>query len=268
MYAVDLQHALSRAVAWAEQAGELALSRFGTALTSERKSDGSLVTEVDRQVERLILDHVAREFPSFGIVAEETLSPSLPPNRTGGPEWCWVIDPLDGTRNFVLGIPVFCVAIVLLHQGRPQAAVVRNPIAGASYTAAVGQGAYLGARRLRVASAEDQHRTIIGIPTARQAPLPPAIYSRWVNQAVTRNLGSTSLHLALTAAGAFAACYAQEVKLWDVAAGALLVEEAGGLVTNPAGGNIFPLDPNSYRGQNLAFLAGTPQVHNELLRSL
>ena len=268
MAPVDLQHILTRAKAWAREAGELARTRQGSDFAASTKSDQSLVTEVDIQMQQLIVDHAAREFPEHGILAEESTAIASEATGRGSTEYYWVIDPLDGTRNFVHGLPFYCVSIALLERGMPVVGVIHDPNCDRTYTAIKGRGAFVGERRAHVSAAGWPDGPLLGIPTPRQQPLPAVIYQDWASRGVLRHIGSTCLNLALTACGALDACFAQEVKLWDVAAGALLVTEAGGRVTSPTGQAIFPADPGRYEGENIAFLASGQSLHDELMESL
>ncbi len=268
MASVDLQHIQTCATAWAREAGELARARQGSDFSASTKSDQSLVTEVDFQIQQLIVDHVVREFPRHGILAEEdTLIPSRSTGH-GEADYYWVIDPLDGTRNYVHGLPFYCVSIALMERGVPVVGVIHDPNCDRTYTAIKGRGAFAGERRMQVSTACWPDGPLLGIPTPRQTPLPGVIYQDWASRGVLRHIGSTCLNLALTACGALDGCFAQEVKLWDVAAGALLVTEAGGRMTSPTGTTIFPIDPERYEGENIAILAGGEALHDELMESL
>ncbi len=268
MASVDLQHILTRAKAWAREAGELARTRQGSDFAASTKSDQSLVTEVDIQMQQLIVDHAAREFPEHGILAEEDVSISSGAAGHGSAEYCWVIDPLDGTRNYVHGLPFYCVSIAVMERGVPIVGVIHDPNCDRTYTAINGRGAFAGERRMHVSAAGWSDGPLLGIPTPRRVPLPAVIYQDWASRGVLRHIGSTCLNLALTACGALDACFAQEVKLWDVAAGTVLVTEAGGRVTSPTGHTIFPIDPEQYEGEDIAFLAGGQPLHDELVESL
>ncbi len=264
----DLQHIMACAKAWAREAGELARTRQASDFSAATKSDQSLVTEVDIQIQQLIVNHVAHEFPEHGILAEEDALISSAATGRGKADYYWVIDPLDGTRNYVHGLPFFCVSIALLERGVPVVGVIHDPNCDRTYTAIKGRGAFAGERPMRVSAAGWSDGPLLGIPTPRRTPLPAVIYQEWASRGVLRHIGSTCLNLALTACGALDACFAQEVKLWDIAAGALLVTEAGGRVTSPPGHSVFPIDPEGYEGENIAILAGGQALHDELMESL
>ncbi len=262
------EYALSRACQWAGQAGELIRTHFGPSQPFRTKSDLSPVTEIDLGAQQIITECIAREFPEHDIIAEEEIAPGHREPRSRSCEYCWVVDPLDGTRNFARGLPLFCVAIALLKEGRPIAGVIHDPNLQITYTAVQGGGAFADGRRLTTSDRSWADGPLLGIPTPRRGPLPPAVREDWPRRAILRHLGSTCLNLALTASGALDASYGQEVKLWDIAAGALLVTEAGGIITTPAGEDLFPADPSEYKGEDLAFLAAGRGLHRELLESL
>ena len=265
----DLEHALACARDWSRQAGTIAVNRLGKQLSVRRKPDCSLVSEVDLELQELIVGHIRREFPGHGIIAEETTDEQHQEYSSGEIPTClWIVDPLDGTRNYTQGLPLFAVAIALIVAGRPLVAIVHDPNCGRTYTAIRGRGAYLDQAALQVSTRRLSQSPLLAIPTAKNHPLPAQIYRDWSRIGVLRHTGSTCLNLALTACGALDASFGQEVKLWDIAAGALLIEEAGGLITTPEGETLFPLDPGGYGGGDFAFVAGGQVLHGELIESL
>lgn len=262
---MNLEKASQLATSCARDAGAIALDRFGTTRAT-RKADKSLVTEVDLQLQELILRRIAEQFPDHDVIAEEQHER---PARAGEPtRYCWVVDPLDGTRNFVRGFPFFCVSIALLVDQCPALGVIHDPVSGRTYSALRGGGAFLNGSPILASNKGWHEDTLIGAPTGKNQNLPATIYDDWCKRAVLRNTGSTALHLALVACGALDACYAQKAKLWDIAAGTVLLEESGGVITAPGGQAIFPVDLESYRCQDLSFLAGGKTMHAELLGTL
>ncbi|MFQ6048920.1 MAG: inositol monophosphatase family protein, partial [Phycisphaerae bacterium] len=217
-------------------AGDLALraagavrQRFGSS-TARLKQDRTLITEADQAAQQLMLDELAERYPGHAVLAEETIKD---PSRHGlveKAELCWVIDPLDGTRNFARGLPIFSTVIAVLQAGRPVAAAVADVMTGQLYRAAAGGGAYLDGRLLSVRRDQPGQHALVAVPSGRDRPTPPAVLQR-VARFTLRNLGSSALHLAMVASGALDGAFCLECKLWDVAAGALLVAEAGGKIT-------------------------------------
>ncbi len=230
----------------AEMAGALLKSRFATAMNVDFKGATDLVTEMDLASEALIRDELARAFPGDALFGEEA----------GGTDWhrgrVWVFDPLDGTTNFAHGLPIFSVSIALCLDGHPVAGVVHQPIAGETFVAWAGGGAWGNGARLRVSAQTDLQKALVvtGFPyvIADQIDEVLARLRRMIlaTQGV-RRLGSAAMDLCAVAMGRFDVFWETSLQPWDVAAGLLLVEEAGGRVTDFAGAPM-PLD----RGQLLA----------------
>jgi myo-inositol-1(or 4)-monophosphatase len=244
------------AVAAASAAGALvaeAHARPGT-LTAEIKSPGDYVTEVDRAAERAAIRVLRDGAPDIAIVAEES----------GGirHERMWVIDPLDGTTNFVRGFPVVGVSVALMEEGRPVVGAVIAPLIGAAWSAALGQGAVdAGGRRLSVSTHPGSGVVATGFPFRRKDRLPrylPVMSAALRRFEDLRRAGAASLDLAYVGAGAFDGFFELGLGLWDIAAGALLVREAGGVVTDWAG------DPDAVFVSG-DILAGTPAWHEAML---
>jgi myo-inositol-1(or 4)-monophosphatase len=220
----------------------------------EAKSAGDYVTEVDRESEAAIRDVLRRATPDIPILGEET----------GGDVAAeyWAVDPLDGTRNFLLGFPVVGVSVALVRDGRPQAAAVLAPFLGLSFSAARGLGATSKGGPVRV-SARPPGEAIVatGFPFRRKERLAeylPAFEHVLRRAEDLRRAGAASLDLAWVAAGVFDGFFELGLSVWDVAAGALLVEEAGGTVTDWGGGR-------EYLAGDI--LAGSPATHPLLLEA-
>jgi myo-inositol-1(or 4)-monophosphatase len=253
---------LKNAAEWIRQGGRIALERFGQAV-AERKADRSFVTDADHAVQAYLLDQIARHCPSDAVITEETQA--APDRHAGtGAERCWIIDPIDGTRSYARSFPGFSISIGLIERGTPVVGMVYNPLTGQLYTATAGGGAWLGERRLRVTDAPLGRDTLLAIPSSRRGPMPQAVHD-WIDRFVVRNLGSTALHLALLAAGSLDAVFADECKLWDIAAGELLVREAGGQLLSLDGRPYFPIDLNQYNRTDTPFMAAGPRVLKTLL---
>lgn len=246
-----------QAAGWILAAGEIALDRFGRAV-AQRKADRSLVTDADHAVQSSLMDAIARCCPGDAVISEET---QAAPQRHAGVDAarrCWVIDPIDGTRSYARSFPGFCVSLALMEGGMPIVGLVYNPLTRQLYRASAGGGAWLGDRRLQVTDEPLGRDTLLAIPSSRRGPMPAAVHA-WIDRLVVRNLGSTALHLALLAAGAIDAVFADECRLWDIAAGELLVREAGGQLISLAGGRpYFPMDLTRYdRGETPFMAAGS-----------
>lgn len=244
------------AVAAAAAAGALvaeAHARPGI-LTAEIKSPGDYVTEVDRAAEQAAIRVLRDGAPDIPILAEES----------GGArhERMWVVDPLDGTTNFLRGFPVVGVSVALVEEGRPVVGAVIAPLLGAAWSAAEGQGAAdAEGRRLSVSTHPGSGVAATGFPFRRKDRLPrylPVMSAALRRFEDLRRAGAASLDLAYVGAGVFDGFFELGLGLWDIAAGALLVREAGGVVTDWAG----DADAVFVSGD---ILAGTPAWHAAML---
>jgi myo-inositol-1(or 4)-monophosphatase len=223
------------------------------------KGPGDRVTDVDVAIQAQLVEGIRASFPDDGLVAEEGLT--LDP---GAREFVWVVDPLDGTNNFALGIPCYAVSIGILRDGQPHAGVVHDPNTGFTCSALRGQGAVAG----------------VGTITLRRRPLTPAsnVSVRvpldpglalatvgWMRRYKLRGFGSVALHLAYAAIGALDVVLDHKATLWDLAAGAAVLQEAGGIITDPCGRALFPPAAAAYGGAPMPFLAGNTAAHAEAL---
>jgi myo-inositol-1(or 4)-monophosphatase len=215
------------------------------------------VTAADTALQSSLLAAVRARFPGDGILAEEDeVAAGL------DSEFVWILDPLDGTNNFALGVPCFTVSLGVFRRGMPYAGVVHDPNTGFSAWAVRDQGAWLADRRLVV---RGQPLTEASNVSAR-VPLDPAlapVVIGWLERHKFRAFGSVALHLAYAALGAIDVVLDHRAALWDLAAGACVLQEAGGIVTDPRGGPLFPYDLPAYRGGPVPFLAGNPVAHAE-----
>lgn len=247
---------LAFAEATAREAGRLLAGMYGR-VEAREKGPSDLVTEADTASQRLIAARIAAAFPDHTLQAEED-GVVADPSRV----WKWVVDPLDGTINFAHGFPFWAVSIALEYRGRLVVGVVHDPIAGATFAASLGGGATKDGAPIRVGRATSLRSSLIsaGLPTgfaedsARQLALMGAFSTATHS---VRRTGSTALNLAYLAAGGFDLYYTTSVHPWDIAAGILLVEEAGGRVT--------ALDGSPYRLDRPSVLASNGLVHAEAL---
>jgi myo-inositol-1(or 4)-monophosphatase len=233
----------------------------------ERKSDDSEVTCTDLSIQATLAEHIAGAFPGHALLAEEDIGPAAGLAPPGEARYCWVIDPLDGTRNFARGLPCYATAIGVLEDGVPVAGVIRDHPTRTTYSAARGRGAWVGERRLAVSTSAFDGRAVVSFQPAHTT----RAYERaidWLRVVNVRSLGSTAIHLALVAAGALDGAYGEDCYLWDVAAGAVMIEEAGGILTDPKGEAIFPFDLRREPRRHVPFLAGGPTMHGQLLARL
>lgn len=256
------------AVRLAKDAAKSVLDRLGTRDIS-RKSDHSLVTDADEAAQLLILKAVAERFPDHAFLAEETVATNRTPPSPKIARFCWVVDPLDGTRNFVAGFPAFSTSIAVLEQGRPVVGVVHEHNLGQSYSAVLGGGATRNGQPILAKAPEKGFDWLLAVPSSKD-DLTVGVLRSWIATRgfVLRNMGSTVFHLGLVASGVLAGAFAKRCKIWDVAAGALLVEEAGGVITSPTGEDLFPYSFDAEPSADVSFLAAARAVHSQLLDTI
>ncbi|HEX7880872.1 MAG TPA: inositol monophosphatase family protein [Candidatus Eisenbacteria bacterium] len=214
----------------AREAGDLLLSRFGTGIQIELKGEVDLVTEMDRRSEELIVRRLAEEFPGTAVLAEEGERHA----DTGA--GLWIVDPLDGTTNYSHGFPVFAVSIAFERNGVVELGVVHDPTRNECFVASRGGGAHLDGRPLAVTTQSELGSSLLatGFPyDIRTSPRNNlAEFGRFALRArAVRRAGAAALDLAYVAAGRFDGFWEEKLAPWDVAAGALMVVEAGGVVT-------------------------------------
>lgn len=251
----------------ARQAVELARKWSGE-IDPSFKRDGSVVTAVDRALQDHIVGEIARRFPGHAICAEEKMQHPERHASAREAKYCWVIDPLDGTRNFALGFPCFATAIGVVAGGVPVAVVVREHNLDTECFAARGEGAYRDGVKVAVSDPPEGTDTLLGVPSTKDE-LTVTLLRHWaaVPHIVTRNVGVSNVHLALVASGGLSAAYNRRAKIWDVAPGALLVTEGGGRMTDPFGDELI-FDVAADPDLDVPFLAGAPRIHARLLDSI
>ncbi len=200
------------------------------------KGPADFVTNADHRTEQMLIEELQRARPGYGFLVEES-------GVVEGPDKThrWIIDPLDGTTNFLHGIPQFAISIALEREGQIVTALVFNPISNELFLAEKGHGAYLNDKRLRIANRKNMREALFatGIPFLGRGDHDR--FSRQLSQVMAvssgvRRFGAASLDLAFVAAGRFDGFWETELSPWDVAAGILLVREAGGVITDFAGG--------------------------------
>jgi len=250
---------LQVAVEAARLAGSYQRYRFGSPIDVGMKGDKDLVTEVDRESERLIAGRLLDCFPGHNILAEED------DYRCSASAFRWIIDPLDGTTNFTHGFPWFCVSIGLEAEGELVAAAIFNPIYDELFTATKGGGAFLNGRQLKVSRHAPLSDTLLGTGFPYDCASDPANnFASFISfQKAARGIrraGAAALDLASVASGRLDGFWELKLKPWDVAAGVLLVREAGGTVTC--------FDGSQYTLSSNRIVASNSQIHDEMLALL
>jgi myo-inositol-1(or 4)-monophosphatase len=252
---LDLRALLRAAESAARAGGVIVAGRFGTTGDAHEKAPGDWVSEADTTSESVVRDELERHAPELPVFGEEG----------GGArgDVGWFVDPLDGTANFLHGFPAVGVSVALVEHGAPVVGVVHAPLLGDTYSASRGSGAFRNGKRISV-SAPDPDRAICatGFPFRAKAerldeylPVFEAALRRFED---LRRAGSASLDLAWTAAGVFDGYFEQALGTWDVAAGALVVREAGGVVTDWSGDDRAWLTSGD-------IVAGPPAIHAAML---
>ncbi len=246
----------------AAKAGSVPLRHLWGKLTQIRSKSSAtdLVTEADLGSEKAIKEVISKAFPSDSILAEESGG-----ERTGSIERLWVIDPLDGTTNYTHQYPLFAISIALLHQGTPVVGIIFNPIFNEMFTAKIHSGAYLNGEQIHVSSVTELSQSLLatGFSYDRRSN-PDNNYAQFVSlthlcQGVRRS-GAASLDLAYVAAGRLDGYWERGLQPWDVAAGSLLVQEAGGKLSDY---EIQPL--NLFNGK---IVASNSLIHKELCKAI
>jgi len=248
------------AIRAARAAGSLILRSFNrvdAARVLEKRAN-DFVSEVDRAAEAAIIDIIRRAYPSHGFLAEES-------GLQQGDDFQWIIDPLDGTTNYLHGFPQFSISIALRHRGELESAVVYDPLRDEMFAADRGSGAFLNERRLRVSDQKGLHGALIGtgIPFRDQRFLDNylAMMKALIRDtAGIRRPGSAALDFAYVAAGRTDGFWELGLSIWDFAGGVLLVREAGGIVTDLAGGSSY------FQTGNV--VAAGPKVHQAMLKEI
>lgn len=255
-----MEPTLEQVIGWAKSAGKIALDGFLTEHTLGFKSSTDVVTEVDHACEKLLMDAIHTHFPGHSILAEET--GSVPRSA----EHCWFIDPLDGTINYSHRLPVYSVSIAYQSHGKLQLGVVYDPSRDECFAADRGKGAWLNGEPIRVSSCSSLQKSLLatGFPHENDGKFAENLrlfgHLTQTTQGV-RRLGSAAIDICYVACGRMDGYWEREINAWDIAAGALIVEEAGGVVTDLAGKPEYFVPP-------FALVAAAPGIHQELVETI
>ena len=246
----------------ARRAGDLVVRHINQldAIKVDSKGRHDYVSEVDRMAEDDIIQTVRRSYPDHAFLAEE----SGASGAGNDAEYVWIIDPLDGTTNFLHGFPVFCISIAVMHRGRIEHGVIYDPLRQELFTASRGTGATVDGRRMRVSETRTLEKSLLGTGY----PYKPG--SEWIDAYMgmlkaamqetsgVRRPGAAALDLAYVAAGRLDGFWEIGLNIWDIAAGTLMIQECGGIVTD--------LDGRDGWQQSGNLVAGNPKVHEALLQ--
>ena len=250
---------LATAIEAVIRAGDVQLARFGGDMRVDKKGAINLVTEVDLQIEREFRAMIAERFPDHVVLGEEFETSG---DRDATPAFCWVFDPVDGTTNYAHGLPIFCSSLGLEIDGEIAVGAIYDPTRRELFTAERGQGAWLNGRPLRVSSADALIDSLLvtgfhyGIQHDPEELV--SLFREFIQRSrAVRRLGSAALDLCYVAAGRFDGYWESKIQPWDVAAGALIVSEAGGRVSTVSG------DP--FRSRAGSVLATNGHIHDLML---
>lgn len=269
---MNLKQDLSFAVELARAAGKGVLGHYGK-VQRLTKRHAEAVTEADRACQRFIVEGLRKRFPGDGVIGEEndtgdaiTFDCPDPKGRV------WVIDPIDGTNNFVAGFHQFAVCIGLLHEGWPVLGVVYEVCRDVVYSAATGEGAWVNHRQTEALGTplNDSSLLMLTSNALDNSGQLPQWMGRWIGQTQwkVRCLGSAALEAVQVGAGVAHGAVTVNGKLWDCVAPAAIVLEAGGLITDLRGRSLFPFDLAQYNGAKVPFLAAGKGAHETLLREM
>ena len=253
---------LATAVEAVMRAGEVQMAHFGREFRVDKKGVIDLVTEIDIEIERGFRAMIAERFPDHAVLGEEFGAG----DSTGRvPPHCWVFDPIDGTTNYAHGLPIFCSSLAFEVDGQPVVAAIYDPTRRELFTAERGQGAWLNGAPLRVSSAASLIDSLLVTGFHYDVQKDPGevieLFAAFISRSrAVRRLGSAALDLCYVAAGRFDGFWERKLQPWDVAAGALIVAEAGGQVTAMSGG--------MYGSREGSILASNGLIHAQLLETI
>lgn len=254
---------LNFAIETAREAGNVLLEKFGRKINISKKGDIDLVTEADLASEKLIVERIRSHYPKHSLLAEESGESNVLVVE-GESRWKWIVDPLDGTTNFAHGYPCFCVTLALEHNGEIVVGVTYDPTRDELFAAEKGKGAMLNNRMIIVSDTEELSESLIvtGFPYNFKSK---ENFARHLTEFLLRSRGlrrdgSAAIDLAYVACGRFDGFWEEGLKPWDVAAGLLLIEEAGGRVTF--------YDGTRYNIYSPPLCASNGLIHEEMLAVL
>jgi myo-inositol-1(or 4)-monophosphatase len=250
---------LATAIEAVIRAGEIQLARLGRDVRVDKKGAINIVTEIDLQIEREFRAMIADRFPGHVVLGEEF---ELAGDRDAAPPFCWVFDPVDGTTNYAHGLPIFCSSLALEIDGTVVVGAIYDPTRRELFTAERGHGAWLNGQPLSVSSVDTLLDSLLvtgfhyGIQQDPEELV--GLFREFITRArAVRRLGSAALDLCYVAAGRFDGYWESIIQPWDVAAGALIVEEAGGRVSTTSGA--------AFRSRAGSVLATNGRIHDLML---
>lgn len=267
--AAELESVLKTAKEAARAAGRVMQDNIGAALTKTKCSNKDLLTEIDPMCQKVISDQVAKDFPAHKFLGEESVDAGVHASSEAlaelmGSEWLWIVDPIDGTTNFVQGMPMSVISVGVAHKGLLVAGVIMDPYRDELFWASAGTGAFLNGEKIVTGPEKSLGEAVIA------AGSPPNMQSitaslRGVNALMPqcrtiRMLGSAALHLAWIACGRLSGYFEPDLNSWDTAAGAVILREAGGRISD--------LEGNDFELTTRPILASNGHTHEAILHVL
>ncbi len=261
------QNYLSTAIGASKIAGAEALSQINS-IECHMKNGDEVVTQADPICQKLIIDYIRNQYPEHGILAEEGDNGRLLKiNSAGKNGFWWIIDPIDGTNNYSHKVLSFSVSIGLFKAGLPVLGVIYIPPSDTLFTGIVGDSAKCNGKEINCGNETVNNRESIAIDSYWDKGIPDKLM-RLISLSRLRNFGSSAMHLAYVASGGFVGAVVNRNKLWDFAAGAAIVQAAGGKLTTHSGQELLPIDVDSYESENFSYLAANPGAYQQLADSL
>jgi myo-inositol-1(or 4)-monophosphatase len=263
----ELSRILETAVVAARLAGQRAMEEISYIKTSIKSPD-QLVTQADVMCQKIIIERIKEAFPDDGFIAEEGEGAGLfkQQPRAGSRMW-WVIDPIDGTNNFAKGMLLFSVSIAAMYEGQPVVGVIYDPATDSMFTGIKDGETQLNGRRINVTNEGFDRFSSVGTDSFFDNGVPEWAI-KLMERARSRTLGSSCLQLAYLAKGSLIGIVFVRPKLWDIAAGAVIAESAGAIISDWKGNKLFPIDLDKYQGQELATVGANQKVYQEILKLL
>lgn len=259
---MDWKQVLGQAIKAVSLGREVLLNYFGNLEHVEEKFQAGLVSEADKESERVIAEHLKKKFPTIEFLGEETFASEHAPgakvqSEPAGPRGRWILDPLDGTTNYIHRFPIFCISLALEMDGEVQVAVIDVPILNETYTAIRGQGAFVNGRPLRVSKNKELKKALLatGFVAEHEHVISEQlkVFDEMVRKCRgIRRPGAAAYDLTQVARGVFDGYWERNIQPWDAAAGILLVREAGGIVETYRG--------ETYHPYKNSIVAGSPEV--------
>ncbi|MHC4104752.1 MAG: inositol monophosphatase family protein [Planctomycetota bacterium] len=262
-----LSRMLETAIVSARLAGQRAMEEINFTKTSIKNST-ELVTQADSRCQKIIIDRIKENYPDHGFIAEEGQQGKIfKQSPRSNQQFWWAIDPIDGTNNFAHHILLFTISIAVLYEGEPIVGVIFEPATDSMYTAVKGGEAKLNNRRIISGAAAMDMFSSVGLDSHYEDGV-PSWTCEIMKRTRFRNLGTTALQLAYVANGGLVATIASDPKLWDIAAGSLIAEASGAIITDWQGKSIYPVDLENYETQQFSIIAANKKVHPEIVELL